>query len=150
MPAWYRMNPYSSPAAVDADSCRDRRLCGARDLLTAYAVHHVGALIGLVIACLLDNRIAASAFPPDKPWAWIISLLDIPVVDLASIMLPVSDMIPDELRWQAAIRAVLTVSIVWMLFRYSKHKKPSALWYVGVCSSVTMCWLVWTIEHLAK
>jgi hypothetical protein len=144
------MNPYSSPAAVDTNSYQDRRTHGARNLLTAYTVHHVGALIGIIVACLLDNRIAASAFPPDKPWAWIISLLDIPVVDLVSIFLPVSDMIPDQLRWQAAIRAALTVSIVWMLFRYSKHKKPAALWYVGVCSSVTMFWLIWTIEHLAK
>jgi hypothetical protein len=107
-----------------------------RGLLTAYAVHHVCAVLGMLTGVLIMPSEWPRHFPPDKPHIVLANLVLIPALDLFLVLEPplLSFVAPELVTFWHWLRIPLVLTIPVALFLYAKSRRRDWLWVLAIVS----------------
>ena len=130
-------NPYAAqeltPELVEEERQRPKFW---RGLLTAYAVHHVCSVLGMLTGLLIKPSEWPNFLPRHNPLEAIQTLVFIPVLDLFVIMEPVivSFIAPDLVTFWHWLRIPVTFMIPVAGFLYARSRRRDWLWVVAIVS----------------
>lgn len=140
-------NPYSvnelTPALADEERKRPKF---SRALFTAYAVHHVASVLGMLTGVLIKPSEWQNFFPLHDPVTLLMNLFLIPAIDLFIVVEPplMSVFAPQLFTFWHWLRIPLTLSIPAAGFMYAFSRRRDWLWVVGIVSfGVFLSFVLW-------
>jgi len=140
-------NPYAAhdltPELVEEER---RRPKFSRALLTAYVVHHVFSVVGMLAGVLVKPSEWQKFFPLDKPLEALASLVFVPMIDVFIVLEPLllSFIAPQLTTIWHWLRIPLVLSIPVAGFMYAKSRRRDWLWYLAIVSfGVFLSFVLW-------
>jgi hypothetical protein len=141
-------NPYSvnelTPELVEEERKRPKF---SRALLTAYAVHHVCSVLGIVTGVIIKPSEWQKFFPLDDPQTMLASRFLIPMADLYIVLEPpVSILLPQlgTVTFWHWLRIPVALSIPVAAFMYAYSRRRDWLWVVAIVSfGVFVSFVLW-------
>ena len=140
-------NPYSAPELTPGLAAEERqRPKFWRGLLTAYAVHHLFAVVGMLTGVIVKPSEWPRFFPLDKPLEALANLVFILLLDLFVVLEPVLWAVVaqrDATFWHW-LRIPVTLIIPIAGFMYARSRRRDWLWVIAVVSfGVFLSFVLW-------
>ena len=144
-------NPYAAGELTPELAEEERRRPKFwRGLLTAYAIHHVCSVLGILIGLLIKPNEWQKFFPFDSPLKVLGNLTLIPLMDLYIVLEPffLRLAIPELLTPWHWFRIPLTLTIPLAVFMYAKTRNRDWLLFLAVVSLGVFITLVlwWSVD----
>jgi hypothetical protein len=140
-------NPYAAhdltPELVEEERRRPKL---SRALLTAYAVHHLFSILGLLVGLVVKPSEWRHFCPPDNPLEALAILVFIPLIDVLNVLEPLVLRLaaPQQITIWHWLRIPLTLSIPVACFMYAKSRRRDWLWYLAIVSfGVFLSFVLW-------